>query len=69
MTKDKDITSKVKAAFPEDEYLPIMKCACGETFEHWGFTISMDKEDRTECPACGRNLRFTVEVKVFEVVE
>lgn len=64
----KDITNLVDFGLNDDEYLPLTRCVCGQTFKYWGFVISMDSEG-TECPNCDRRLYFKVAIRIFEVEE
>lgn len=63
----KDVTDLVDFGLNDDEYLPLTKCVCGQTFPYWSFIISTDPEDVSECPGCGRRLYFAVSIRVFEI--
>lgn len=65
----KNITSKVKCNLNDGEFLPLTRCVCGEEFENWDFLLNMESDSAKECPKCNRKMFFTVDIKVFEVVE
>jgi hypothetical protein len=72
MKKNKDVTKQVK--FEEDIELEskdvnIIKCVCGKTFEFWEFPIEENSGNSCKCSSCGRNIFFTITIKVriFEV--
>jgi len=64
---DRDVTSLVDFNNNDDEYLPIIKCVCGATFESWTFNISIYPDTAYSCPNCGRRLYFTLGIRVYEV--
>ena len=68
MSKPIDITDKVAFGLNDGEFLPFMKCACGETFEPWNFILGMDSDPDypKECPNCKRKMWFSVEIRVYE---
>ncbi len=53
---------------PDDEYLPIRRCACGALFDSWSMFISVYKDDPTEMPCCGRRVYFRQTIDVREVL-
>ena len=64
-----DITKEVCFGNPDDELLPVTKCACGAKFGRWAFVISVYEDDPHICKLCGRKLFFTNKVKVYEVID
>ena len=66
---NKDVTAQVDFGFPDDEFLPLLKCICGEMFAHWEYCLSIDKDDLRECPTCGVELYFEFIVKVYQVID
>jgi DNA-directed RNA polymerase subunit RPC12/RpoP len=64
-----DITDKVEFLNPDDESLPLTKCACGVVFTPWDFDISVYEDDLTACPNCGRKMFFESNIRVFELIE
>jgi len=64
-----DITSEVQFGAPDDGYLPLMKCKCGEEFDYWEFVLSPYSKDLAVCPRCGRQLFFRQTITVYEVAE
>jgi len=64
-----DITSEVQFGAPDDGYLPLMKCKCGEEFDYWEFVLSIYPKDPAVCPKCGRRMFFKQMITVYEVVE
>jgi hypothetical protein len=64
---DKDITDQVEFMLPDEELLPINKCACGKEFDWWEFVVSVYREDAHECDNCGRKMYFTQKIQVWEV--
>jgi DNA-directed RNA polymerase subunit RPC12/RpoP len=69
--KSIDVTKKVNFGWIDDESLPITKCICGHEFEMWcgDLTISIYKDDPTECPNCGAKLYFSNEIRIYQVIE
>ena len=63
-----DITDKVAFGNNDDEFLPLLQCACGREFDPWSFVISIYPDNPTECPECKRKLWFSIEIKVYGVV-
>jgi len=66
---DKDITNLVEFDNNDDESLSLKKCACGERFYSWTFTLSIYRDSANECPKCGRKLYFSCSIRVFEVAD
>ena len=66
---DRDVSDLVKRGYVDDEYMPIGKCVCGRKFNGWYFTISIYRDDAFSCPACGKKLYFTINARVFEIVD
>jgi hypothetical protein len=64
---DIDVTNQVDFHNNDDEFLPLTKCACGQKFEPWDFSINIYREDARTCTNCGRKLYFRLDIKVFEV--
>jgi len=62
-----DVTDLVSFDNPEDEFLPITKCICGETFASWEFIISIYDENPSKCPKCGGTFYFRNAVRVYGV--
>lgn len=69
MVKHIDITNLVDFGFSDDEYLPILKCACGAEFKPWEYMISIYSDDVNACPKCGLKLYFSVSVRVYKTIE
>lgn len=67
MTNNIDVTDLVEFKLNDDEFLPITKCVCGQSFKTWDFIISMDKVSYSQCENCGRKFFFTASIRVFEV--
>lgn len=65
----KDVTDLVDFGNSEDEYLPMLKCICGQKFGMWEHSISIYKDDAVECPNCGKRLFFRSSIKVYQVEE
>ena len=63
---DKDITDEVEFDLPDDEHLPFTRCACGHRFKPWNFIIGVERDYPKPCPNCGRELYFTIRIKVYE---
>lgn len=64
---DKDITSLVSIYGYDDRgVVTITKCACGQTFEPWAFTIDISKDYLVECPCCHRRMYCQIEVRVYD---
>lgn len=63
-----DATKDMSFGNSDDEFLPITKCKCGKTFNYWEFSISIYKENPTECPNCKRKFYFKSSVTILEVV-
>ncbi len=66
---DKNVTQSTRSGFNDDEILPVTKCVCGVTFEHWKFSIGLGRESAQECPECGRKLYFELTIQIYEVIE
>lgn len=63
-----DVTDRVSFENPDDESLPLTKCACGETWRPWnGPILSIYEDDPRECNRCHRQFYFRNDVRVFEV--
>jgi hypothetical protein len=67
MSKNQEVTKQVSFGNPDDELLPITKCACGQEWESWDFSIGIYEDEPKQCPACGRSFYFRNNIKVFEV--
>ena len=66
---DKDITNLVEIDNNDNEFVPLLKCVCGQQYKAWDFTISIYRDDPAECAICHRKLYCRIGVKVYEVVE
>ena len=64
-----DITKDIKVGEVDGTILPILKCKCGETFDHYSFCIGDESDKPTQCPNCKRRLFFTSEIKIFDVLD
>jgi hypothetical protein len=64
-----DVTSQVEFVLDNSVQLPVTRCACGEAFEKWHFTLGMYRETPTPCPKCGRKFYWRPSAKVYEVKE
>lgn len=64
---DNDITKLVRFGENDGECLPLEKCACGQEFESWDFILGIYRDNPKTCPKCGRQLYFSVSVRVLEV--
>jgi hypothetical protein len=67
VSKLKDITDEVSFDNPDDECLPLRRCACGKTFTSWDFIIGIYPDGAAVCPGCRRRLIFQQIIKVYEV--
>ena len=65
---DKDITNLVEIDNKDNECIHLLKCVCGQEYKAWDFTISIYRDDPRECAICYRQLYYSIEVKVYEVV-
>lgn len=65
----KDVTRQVEFGNIDSESLPLTKCVCGKWFASWGRIISIYPDLAKPCSECGRRLFFSVDVKVFEVID
>ena len=63
----KDITGLVIFDLPGDEFLPIVQCVCGKSFDFWSFTVSIYENDPIQCPECGRKFIWSQNITVWEV--
>lgn len=52
---------------PDDESLPLTRCACGTVYPPWTMTISVYAHDPTEMPCCGRRVYWSSVITVHEV--
>lgn len=52
---------------PDDELLPITRCACGVVYARWEMTISIYATDPTTMPCCGRRVYFSQDIAIHEV--
>ena len=66
---DRDVTEQVTFEFNDDEALPLTRCVCGKKFRAWECILGVYPDMPDACPACGRYLYFSVEIRVYEVVE
>lgn len=62
-----DITDQVKFSSIDGECMPLLKCACGKTWDDWDFILGDDEDHPSKCFNCGRWLFFRAHVKVYEV--
>ena len=67
MTTDTDVTAKVKVGDYEGGMLPLDRCICGREFGGFKFILWQDRDGPESCPDCGRQFRFEISIKVFEV--
>jgi hypothetical protein len=65
---DKDITKDCEYYDNDGDCLPLLKCACGETFDAWDFILSTER-DRPHACRCGRRLYFTNAITIYEILE
>ena len=66
----KDVTPDVRIGRILDDYMvTLTKCVCGAEFSRGGLTITAGEENASDCPECGRELYFTMDVKVWEKVK
>ncbi len=65
--KKTDITNRIEFDNNEDEYLPITKCICGNTFNGWDFMISIYTRDPYKCSKCGSKLYFENKITVYKI--
>lgn len=54
---------------PDDELLPVTRCACGQKYALWRMNISIDSDDPTEMPCCHRRVYFRQDIEIIEVGE
>lgn len=52
---------------PDDELLPLRRCACGREYPPWEMTLSIYSDSPTEMPCCGRRLYFRQDIEIVEV--
>jgi len=64
-----DVTYDVDFTNPDDEYMPIIQCVCGEKFPNWHYVISIYPDNAHECPYCGAKLYFRQSIRVYQVIE
>lgn len=69
MTYYIDVTESFDFGWPDDEYIPINKCACGHKFGSWEFLLSVYKDDPKACPKCGTKYYFEQTIRIIEVRE
>ena len=65
----REVTTSVKYQLPDDEFLPITKCVCGQEFQAWDFTISIYSNMATECPKCKAKLFFSPRIAIYQLVK
>jgi len=65
--KEFDVTSQMSFGNPDDEFLPVTKCACGHEHEWWDFVLSIYADLPTECPKCHRKFYFKQTIQIIEV--
>lgn len=51
---------------PDDESLPLTRCACGVVYAEWTMILHLYADDPKQMPCCGRNLYFTQRIEVKE---
>ena len=66
---NKDVTAQVDFGFPDDEFLSLLKCVCGETFTYWEHCLSIYEDSPKECPTCGVKLYFESVVRIYQVID
>ena len=66
--KFKDITNQCEFGENDDEFLPLLKCACGKRFYPWSTILSIYEQNPFQC-TCGRKLLFQNEVKIYEILD
>lgn len=69
MSTEEDVTLLFESGNPDDESLPILKCACGMHYSMWDFQLSIYKDDPSECPFCHRKFYFRQSIRIIEVIE
>lgn len=52
---------------PDDEHLPLRRCACGQLFNGWDVVLSIYPDDPTTMDCCGRQLYFSQQITIHEV--
>lgn len=62
-----EITDKVRMGLNDGDRLPLERCVCGDVTEPWeGMVLDTDPEYKSECPECGREMWFSIEIKVWQ---
>lgn len=69
MRKLGDVTEEVEFGWNDDEYLPIIKCVCGEKFDLYDEMVSVYYSDPWTCPNCGTQLIWEQKITVYEVMD
>lgn len=64
-----DVTLLVDFQSPDDESLPLTRCACGRTYPAWDAILGIYPEHADPMPCCGRRLYFQQATRVLEVGE
>ena len=69
---DKDITKGVKHGYVDNGMMPLYECVCGKKFQSWDFILNEGGAGwgcrNAKCSGCGREMYFTHEIVVWEVV-
>ena len=69
MSRNIDVTDKMRFDNPDDELLPITRCVCGEEFISWDFIISIYDDEPYSCDKCGRKFFFRQSIRIYSVEE
>lgn len=70
MIHDRLIVEKASAyrwENPDDESLPLTRCACGVEYKPWNLILSIYHDEPRDMPCCGRKLYFSNRVEIHEV--
>lgn len=70
MAQIRDVTQHVDfdTGKIDGELMPLLKCVCGATFPPYTVNLSIYEDDPTECPKCGREFYFTMDVRILQVL-
>ena len=61
------MTDDYQFDLPDDESLPLTRCACGQGFARWQMVLGMDRTNPTQCPNCSRWLWWSLVITIHEV--
>jgi len=65
-----DVTERVVYGEVDGYLLPIMKCTCGQQFDHWDQVLpDICDGDVWECPTCHHKFVFSHKITIYEIIE